>query len=166
MNQFFERRYSIMPHLLNNVTFQEHYNIQSVLDNKVMVDVTKTNNANEMKIIVKYHEPIYYDIFELPMDISRVISSYLSSYIIIEFVINYPSDYPFSPPRWSVDNVKHNLHSEPIDMLEYYQYITQKHNDRYRKDWSPVIHIDTDLLDFFQKIHHFEYILHPDTFTK
>lgn len=165
MNEFFERRYSIMSYLLKNVTFQEHYNIHPIVGNKVLVDTTKTNNANEMKIIVQYHEPIYYDIFELPIDISRVISSYLSSYIIIEFVINYPSDYPFSPPRWSVDNVKHNIDSEPIDILEYYQYIVQKHNDCYHRHWSPGIHLDKDLLDFFQKIHHFEYILHPDTFT-
>jgi hypothetical protein len=166
MNQFFERRYSTMPHLLNNVTFQEHYNIRPGLGNKLLVDVNKTDNANEMKFIVRYIEPFDYDIFELPIEISRVISSYLSSYVTIEFVIAHQADYPFSPPRWSVDNVKHNLHSHSIDILEYYQYITQKHNDRYRKDWSPAIQINTDLLDFFQKIHHFEYIVHPETFTK
>jgi ubiquitin-protein ligase len=165
MTHAFERRYQEMTRGLKGFTFQQFYNIQPELGNKVMIDATKTNNANEMKIIIQYHEPIYYDIFELPMDISRVVSSYLSSYIIIEFIINYPSDYPFNPPRWSVDSVKHNIHSLPIDVLDYYQYIVQKHNDILRNDWSPGIHIDRDLLAFVQKINHFEYILHPDTFT-
>lgn len=166
MSRAFERRYLDMTCGLKDLTFQQYYNIQPSLGNKVMIDANKTNNANKMKFTVQYHEPIYYDIFELPIDISRAVSSYLSSYIIIEFMITYPSNYPFTPPRWSVDNVKHNIyHSLPIDVLDYYQYIAQKHNEMLRLDWSPAIHLDKDILDVFQKINHFEYILHPDTFT-
>ena len=96
---------------------------------------------------------------------SRLVSSYLTLEVMVEFKIMYPADYPWNPPQWSVDTIKYNI-GHSFNLLEYYQYIVQIHNEMLRKDWSPAISLDKDFIDFLQKINHFEYILHPDTFTQ
>ena len=39
---------------------------------------------------------------------------------------------------------------------DYYNYIIEIHN---LKKWSPIISIDKDFLEFFQKINYFDFIL-------
>ena len=94
----------------------------------------------------------------MPINIISIIASYSYSFISIETRIYFPNNYPFDPPIWRLVNVKTNINTS-IDLRSYYKYIVNNHNKQYKKYYSPAISIDIDLLDFIQKINHFEYLI-------
>ena len=52
-------------------------------------------------------------------------------------------------------NVKHSL---KINLYEYYKYIVDSHNKIMKRNWSPAIKIEADILYFITKINHFEHL--------
>jgi len=91
------------------------------------------------------------------ININRFSISY-GDVFILKCSIHYPQSYPLAPPLWVLDEciIKDDVSS--IDLKEYYNYIVSKHNLQYSRLWSPVIYLEIDILEFIQKINHFEYI--------
>lgn len=89
---------------------------------------------------------------------SRLFSLSYGDMLSLDCLISYSQDYPFSPPNWSLTRIVVSDHTQHIDVKEYYKNIVENHNLQYTYDWSPSINLGTDMLDFIQKINHFEYI--------
>ena len=106
----------------------------------------------------------FYNIRELPDEINRQIFSYHNKdFLNLQMKICYTEEYPFKPPIWEFLGVKHNI-SVPINLHDYYTDIIGYHNKINKKHWSPAINIHIDILDFFQKINHFDYMLKRENF--
>ena len=139
---------------LNNNDNEEKVNFCfSVSQNTILFEVYFSKNINKI-----------YNIFELPDEINREIWNYYNSdYLIIKMKISYSEEYPFKPPIWDFVHVKHNI-DIPIDLINYYTNIIYFHNSINKKRWSPAIDIHQDILDFIQKINHFDYMLKRENF--
>ena len=96
----------------------------------------------------------------LPLEMNRNIYSYLSDFIVLDFLVDLRFDFPFSRPIWSLKHVEHSFNDDrlPISILDYYEYIVYKHNNRYlyKNNWTASLGIKNDLLLFISTIHHFE----------
>jgi len=153
--RFLKRMVDLPP----DVLLEKHFGIVNTNPNRQFLIHIQLLQPNELKINITY-EKIYpfMDFGKLPPELSSLIHSYRKDRISIMINILYTAEYPFKPPIWSLLDVKHNIKS-PIDLSEYYSYLIGNHNEQYGIDWSPAINYDIDILNFIQKINHFEYIV-------
>ena len=115
-------------------------------------------NKEGITFIIYFSKPCKcYDILELPIEINRLIASYNINYITITIKIILGGNYPFTKPTWVLDNVEQSMMTT-INCMEYFTYMVEKHNI-YNENWSPIIEIDKDILEFIQKINHFDYLI-------
>lgn len=122
------------------------------------IQIEVLENENEIFVTTHFnHKSPVYDIQQLPIEISRLIASYNETYIIIKTKIHFGNSYPFDRPIWTLLDVEHNVNGS-ISLKEYYQYIVDNHNQQYVRYWSPAITIDKDILEFVQKVNHFQYL--------
>lgn len=139
-------------------SLEENWNLKNYFSEKIYFDFTIKENYIYFNFNFKKKNQ-FYDFSQLPIDVSRYIYQfYNSDFITIKIKIHFPDDYPFKAPIWYLLNVEHNLEL-PICLSRYYTNIIDNHNNLYKRDWSPAIDIDKDLLDFLQKINHFNDIL-------
>jgi hypothetical protein len=156
MSSILERRFQRFEEV-NNINLKEYFGIVDTAQRSVNIDATHNNEVVTCTVSFKEVNKMI-NIGRLPMDIIRKISSYLNCYLEIKTKIVYPPAYPFDPPQWSLVCVRHNIESR-LNLKEYYEYLVETHNNKYRVDWSPAIHINIDILDFISKINHFDYLL-------
>ena len=158
MNTTMNRRINDFQQLCQNHLLEDYYGIKN--DNgKLTLHPVIVKETKKIELNINFEIFHYYDIIDLPEEISRVISEYLRKNINIRLEILFPNDYPFSKPFYSFINVDYKIPNPPVDIEEYYKYIINNHNEKYNREWSPAISITNDILDFIQKINHFEYIL-------
>lgn len=145
-------------------SLENYFGIVNNKNNKLTFHVFQneaaTENATEKEIILTinvYAAYKCYDILELPIEISRLIASYNNYFINIKIKILFAKDYPFTQPTWILLDVQTNVIS-PLNLKEYFTYIVYNHNNQYKRYWSPAIDIEKDVLEFIQKINHFNYI--------
>ena len=148
---------------LNNNNFtslsDEIGNITSLTElqinfNNIKKISNKIGNLTNLKELYLYYNKITY----LPKEINKIIASYIPSYIEINTIIHYLEHYPFNPPTWNLTSVI-DKSSSSINLQEYYQYIVNCHNHQYQLSWSPAIWIEHDILNFIERINHFEQII-------
>ena len=131
----------------NGIEFKTKINIQTL-------DGFNQFELNLDIIIIQNYK--IYNLNNLPLDINSLIASYYTpNYIHLKIQITSPEDYPFNPPIWKIISVKHSL---KINLYEYYKYIVDSHNKIMKRNWSPAIKIETDILYFITKINHFEHL--------
>ena len=153
-----DRRINDFQQLCQNHLLEDYYGIKN--DNgKLTINPVIVKETKKIELNISFDKFHYYDIIDLPEEISRVISEYLRRNINIRLEILFPNDYPFKKPIYSFINVEHNIPNPPINLEEYYKYIINNHNEQYSREWSPAINITKDILEFIQKINHFEYIM-------
>ena len=122
--------------------------------------LTHNRTGNKIKLNIYYFKKSrHYEFIELPSEINNIISEYTPVFISINLEIIFPNDYPMRNPIFSFINIENNVSNSPINLEEYYKYIINNHNEQYKKYWSPAISIPVNILDFIQKINHFEYII-------
>lgn len=153
--RFLKRMVALPPEVL----LEKHFGIVNTNPSKNISTHIQFLRPNELELNITY-EKIYpfMDFGKLPPELSTVIHSYTTGRLSIIINILYTSEYPFRPPIWSLIDVKHNTKSS-INLKDYYSYLIGNHNEQYSNDWSPAINYDIDILDFIQKINHFEYIV-------
>jgi len=141
------------------VLLQKYFGISNTDKSKEFALHMSLIETNLLEVSFTYKKLFpFIDFRALPLEISDLIHSYTSGYICIKANILYTSEYPFRQPIWKLIDVEHNV-SSYINLKEYYEYLIKKHNEQYLIDWSPAINFNTDILDFIQKINHFEYIV-------
>jgi hypothetical protein len=157
-SEIVERRYRHFIDNMNEETITNYFEIKPK-DGSLEFIVSNFINGRYM-FTVKYKRKYIpkYDLIQLPTEINDIINSYLDDFIIIEIIVDVRHNYPFSKPIWNLIKVKDSYSSRlPIKLLEYYTYITKKHNHMYKnKNWSPVTDFKSDILVFISRIHHFE----------
>ena len=89
---------------------------------------------------------------------TRMFSLSYGDVLKLDCTITYPETYPFCPPVWTLLKIIIKEDIQSIDLKEYYENIVSNHNIQYAFNWSPLIRLEKDILDFIQKINHFEYI--------
>ena len=152
-----KRRIARFLNTFQNISLEKYFGI--VNKNKLVFNIF--HHENEILLFIKFRAPYKcYDIVELPIDISRLIASYNEHFINIQIKISFPHDYPFTEPTWILLDVEDNIVST-INLFEYFTYMVDNHNNQYKRDfnWSPIIEVEKDVLEFIQKINHFDYIL-------
>lgn len=117
----------------------------------------KTEN-NTLLLTIQVEKKHYHDFKQLPSDLSHYISEYLTEYITICIEIIFPTEYPFQPPIYTLLSTKYNI-GLPISVDNYYNKLVDNHNIQYKREWSPAIDIEKDILYFICRINHFEYLL-------
>ena len=126
---------------------------------KTKINIQALDGFNQFELnldVIIIHNNKIYNLNNLPLDINSLIASYYTpNYIHLKIQITSPEDYPFNPPIWKIISVKHSL---KINLYEYYKYIVDSHNKIMKRNWSPAIKIDADILYFITKINHFEHI--------
>ena len=118
----------------------------------------KTDN-NTLVLTIQIEKKHYHNFKQLPLELSNLISEYLPEYITICVEITFPSDYPFQPPIYTLLSTTYNITNLPISIDTYYTRIVENHNLQYKREWSPAIDIEKDILYFICRINHFEYLL-------
>ena len=143
---------------LNNKPLHDIWGIIENPYNKLTIYVNKVSTIL-IYLNIRYYKKIIYNFKSLPLELSNIICRFLTDYISIKINIKYPLDYPLMPPQWDLNNIKHNLSYPPIDINHYYSYIIHRHNKEYNNDWIPAMTVESDILNFVQKINHFDYLL-------
>ena len=144
--------------------FQNIIGLQNTANGIYNISVEKYDRYLLLKIKYK-HTQFDFDIKkhtikELPIEINYLISEYLPCEINLTYMIMYSGDYPFKPPVWSLVSCDERLASCLKNAQEYYEYITDNHNNTNALSWSPAICIDVDILFYISRINHFENIMH------
>lgn len=121
--------------------------------------VPQKTDINKLVLNIHVEKKHYHDFKQLPSDISDLISEYLPDYLTFCVEITYPYEYPFKPPIYQLQSIKYNLVNRPISIDKYYATIVNNHNVQYKREWSPAIDIEHDILYFICRINHFEYLL-------
>ena len=126
---------------------------------KTKINIQTLDGFNQFELnldIIIIQNYKIYNLNNLPLDINSLIASYYTpNYIHLKIQITSPEDYPFNPPIWKIISVKHSL---KINLYEYYKYIVDSHNKIMKRNWSPAIKIEGDILYFITKINHFEHL--------
>ena len=151
-----QTRYNTFLSHLNNSSIENYFGIINQ-PNKTL-NFTIKREENEVYFTISFVKYYNIDIKRLPKEINDIISTYASDSINIKLKILHYDDYPFKHPVWSLLDVFYNINL-PINLIEYYNYIVKNHNDRYNMDWSPAICIEKDILEFIQKINHFDALI-------
>ena len=159
MASYFVRRYSEMVH--EKTAICSYSNYFGLNDRFEIVVREKQNSQDTIELEIEYRQNVkkYIDFNNLPDVLCQEINSYLGNYISAVFSIIHPYRYPFNPPIWYLDTIIHNIGAPNIDIREYISYVVNNHNNQYERDWSPVIDISKDILEFIQKINNFEYMI-------
>lgn len=156
------RRGNYLRHMVTlepSYLLQKHFGISNSDKSKEFTVHMNLIESNQLEVSFTYKKSFpFIDFKALPLEISDLVHSYISGYICIKANILYTTEYPFKQPIWKLVDVEHNV-STHINLKDYYEYLIKKHNEQYLIDWSPAINFDTDILDFIQKINHFEYIV-------
>ena len=155
-NRYFQRKYNDFKEKFNTLTLEDYFGIPK--NPNCSLRFTFSNKEDELVFTITCIQQNPCPPFDLPLDICNVIDSYNKNYLQITISILYTEPYPFHAPKWLLRDVKHNL-IIPLNLTNYYTYIVQNHNEQYSYDWSPAISIEKDILNFIQKVMHFEYIV-------
>jgi len=157
MNVSIINRFKRFENIYQKQSLVKYFGLKHNYDVFEIVPQKKDMNKIELHIqVVKKH---YHDFKYLPSDISHIISEYLPEYISICVEITFPPDYPFKPPIYTLLSTKSNLVNFYLSIDRYYDSIVEKHNLQYKREWSPAIDIEKDILYFICRINHFEYML-------
>jgi len=151
-----EKRHNRFMSALVNSSIEKYFGIISKPNTSLRFTIEQINEEYILKTIFK--KKYVFEFEQLPKEINDIIRSYTIESIIIDTKIFYGNNYPFSPPVWSLINVLENINIS-IDVKKYYNYIVEIHNNHYQHYWSPAIDIEMDILEFIQKINHFDYLL-------
>jgi hypothetical protein len=143
----FENLYQTQP-LVKYFGLKHKYDVFKIVPQKTDINKLTLN----IQVVKNHHHDFNY----LPSDISNLISEYLPEYISICVEITFPYDYPFKPPIYTLVSTKSNL---PIPIDSYYANIVDNHNLQYKREWTPAMDIEKDILYFICRINHFEYLL-------
>jgi hypothetical protein len=161
-----ETRFNYFVEKFKNTSIENYFNIINI-DNekKEKVNITFNIKNNYIYLNIYFFKNYnFYNILQLPDEINKEIYHYYNfDYIKLNLKIYYSHQYPFKPPIWVMVDLKHNIEI-PIDLLKYYTEIISYHNNLNHKQWSPSINIHHDILDFVQKINHFDYMLDKNNF--
>jgi|LauGreDrversion4_1035100.scaffolds.fasta_scaffold00272_6 hypothetical protein len=167
MNNYFHRRFTALKKTnkipetqitihdfqriigLNNIKGGEYSIGLTAYPDHCRVHIHYINKINMFDLITN-------NIADLPMEINHMINEYLPSYITLELRLDWTPDYPFTPPKWSMVHCNDYLASSLKNAEEYYNYIVSNHNKANKNEWSPAITIDSDILAFMVRIHHFD----------
>ena len=158
----FKRRIKFFNNKYNINKLDEYFNISNTKETKIKISAITNESENNVLLKIKFiNEPFTLNetnIRQLPKEINKIIASYIPSYIEINTIIHYLEHYPFNPPTWNLTSVI-DKSSSSINLQEYYQYIVNCHNHQYQLSWSPAIWIEHDILNFIERINHFEQII-------
>ena len=156
-------RYNTFISHLNNSSIEDYFGIINQ-PNKNLKFTTK-REGEDIYFEISFLKSYNIDINMFPKEINNIISSYASDFINIRLKIQHLDCYPFKAPLWSLLDVLYNI-KLPLNLNDYYNYIVKNHNDKYNSDWSPAISIEKDILEFIQKINHFDTLLEYKLFDK
>jgi hypothetical protein len=159
-----ETRFNRFASKFEYINIKDYFNIKDNINEKIILSTNiKDNNLIFEINYLKFNNQLY-NFEHLPIEICNEIRKfYKFDYIKICIKINYNEDYPFKHPNWNLIHVKHNLDLS-INLENYYKEIVQYHNSLNKKNWSPAIDIHIDILDFIQKINHFDYMMDKNNF--
>ncbi len=146
----FEQLYQTYP-LVKYFELKHNYDVFEIVPQKTDMDKLTLH----IKVVKKHYHNFKY----LPSDINNLISEYLPEYIYICVEITFPPDYPFKPPIYTLLSTKYNIVNYIISIDSYYASIVDNHNLQYKREWTPAMDIEKDVLSFICRINHFEYLL-------
>jgi len=146
------------------INIKDYFNITDNINEKIKLSTIIKDNDIIFEINYFKLNNELFNFPHLPIEICNAIRKfYKIEYIKIYIKINYNEEYPFKPPDWNLINIKHNLNLS-FNLENYYKEIIQYHNSLNKINWSPAIDIHMDILDFIQKINHFDYIMDKNNF--
>jgi len=152
-----DKRFDRFIKALENSSIEKYFGITTKPNTSLKFTIEKKED-DQVTLEIKFKKKYVFEFQQLPKEINDIIRSYAIETIVIHTNIFYGIGYPFSRPVWSLINVLENINIS-IDVKEYYKYIVEKHNNQYKHYWSPAMDIEKDILEFIQKINHFDYLL-------
>jgi hypothetical protein len=131
----------------------------------IHMDLSHIPDTNYCVFTCYYTTTPKYIFRNIPHEISNRIYDYYKEYLIFQFKVEYGEKYPFSPPTWSLYSYTYK-YSSVYDKKKthhvikaYCNGILHCHNSQYKENWSPVIMIHTDILEFYMILSNFRGIL-------
>ena len=150
------KRVNKLLDIINSYSSLENYfGIKNDKNTIININFIVDSENKEIQFIINFKKKKYYNFINLPIEICHLISLYSHDIIKMKITVNFSLNYPFKRPLWILDDVENNFNSL-LNLKDYYNYIIEIHN---LKKWSPIISIDKDFLEFFQKINYFDFIL-------
>lgn len=163
-----ERSYDQFINNIKDSSIENYFGINAVNNSKLKISISKIKHLQCIKMPIKitlniqyFKNEKFYNFNNLPIEIIRQIQEYGDHFIDLEIDIYFPNQYPYKRPVWRLSNIKHNIKLEqPLSLKEYYNYIINNHNKKNKIYWSPATKIETDIVEFIQKVNHFEYLFY------
>ena len=157
-NRILKKQYFRFIDELQNKTIADYFGI-SAGNRKLSINVSRNaNDKNKYMVEINCINPQQmFDFTSLPYEMNDEIYKFIEEYVKLTFCIEYPNEYPFVPPKWTLDKISYRVNTH-VKLDEYYHTIADNHTKCYDFDWSPAIHLETDLVYFIQKINHFDMI--------
>jgi len=146
--------------VLNNSSFTEYFGIAPPNENEELDIKLVTADSTEGIVVIDilFQKHTTQNLLKIPIEIIRHIDNFNHYYLRLRLKLTFPVEYPFQPPVWSLEKIQQQTKPTHVDMKEYYEYIIEKHNSQNATRWSPSTFIDKDILLFFTRINHFEYL--------
>lgn len=160
MTTTLDRSYLSFIKNLQKNSIENYFGIKPHDNSKINITISNIVDNNMVLNIRFIKREDFYNLNNLPMEIIKIIHSYGNYYIDITLNILFPEQYPFDRPIWSLSKISHNIElQQPLEIEDYYKYLIQNHNNPPERYWSHTS-IEKDILEFIQKINHFEFLLY------
>ena len=157
-----KRRVNDFTNIINlHGSLEKYFGItnENGIEFKTKINIQTLDGFNQFEVNLDFiiiHNNKIYKFNNIPLEINSLIASYYTpNYIHLKIQLTSVESYPFNSPIWKIINVKHSL---KMNLYEYYKYIVDSHNKIMKRNWSPAIKIETDILYFITKINHFEHL--------
>jgi hypothetical protein len=163
-----ERSYEQFINNIKDSSIEKYFGITTINNSKLKISISKMKNLQSINFPIKitlniryFKNEKIYNFNNLPIEIIRKIQDYGDNFIDMEVDIYFPKEYPYIRPVWCLSNIKHNIKLEqPLSIKEYYNYIITNHNKKNKIYWSPATKIEADIIEFIQRINHFEHLFY------
>ena len=160
MPNYFTQRYNLFKHRIED-TPEGIKNYFGIYDTKININALKCDTeTNSIIININYYNKNNYTKFNLPNEVNDIIYSFCENYIELKLKLECFDGFPFVSPKWSLIDIKHNLLNNNINIKDYYLWIIENmnHDNLERIGWTPIYGFEKEILRFFVRINHFNYI--------
>lgn len=155
-NSILINRYNKFITTLNGSNIENYFGLINKPETNVKISIIR--DGNDVLLDILFEKTYSFDILKLPVVINDIIATYATDIINIKIKINHYDDYPFKFPTWNLTKILCNIKC-PLNLTDYYNYIIDNHNNKYKIYWSPAINVEKDILEFISKINHFDYLI-------
>ena len=121
------------------------------IKNLFKFDIIAENNSKELFLSIFIKRSIlFYSIYELPIEINRIIMSYLTTNIKLNLIMTPSKNLPFYPIKWKLQS----CFPKYKNIIKCVEYAIMRENSQFINNWSPVYNATQLTMLMLMRIQH------------